>query len=452
MLLTTRHLPIFACLLVLSACNEFSPYRSATYENEKTQAMDQATYFAPPLSRSSALISDGSRLTEDFVVPLDEKMASGDSKTEVISIIGEVLPPASGAGLVAVAPSIVPVTSGAPALDFPVEDVALPFCPAITLAEIIKGATVVPVLIRGESHAPISRAMQYQIVNDAATVLAAGGPVTVSGSYDTHIITGSRMQFDNSLIDLLTSHKLFTRSDARFSGMVHFCAQSTLCQLNSDDRLFSLKIRANSFKTIHDSSSENDARNRIFDQTDLEDTVGRCQIDFNPVNSPLIVNMGQGVVLSDQVVPFDLTGDGKKENISCLREGAFLVLPNAAGEVRDINQLFGNNTIGPDQRSAANGFEAIAKYDDNNDTFISSTDAVYSGLRLWQDRDCNGLADNQELLNLVQGNVGRIDLQFVSMFAVDRFGNETRQRSVIEGLNGGLREIFDVWFFNQLSD
>lgn len=40
----------------------------------------------------------------------------------------------------------------------------------------------------------------------------------------------------------------------------------------------------------------------------------------------------------------------------------FIALPGADGAVRGIDQLFGDNTTGPDGRFASNGFAALAKY------------------------------------------------------------------------------------------
>lgn len=42
---------------------------------------------------------------------------------------------------------------------------------------------------------------------------------------------------------------------------------------------------------------------------------------------------------------------------------ALLTLPDSQGRIAGIDQLFGDNTFGPDGAFAANGYAALAKYD-----------------------------------------------------------------------------------------
>ncbi|MGZ3722444.1 MAG: hypothetical protein ACXVA9_05910, partial [Bdellovibrionales bacterium] len=80
----------------------------------------------------------------------------------------------------------------------------------------------------------------------------------------------------------------------------------------------------------------------------------------------------------------------------------FIVLPDANGNVTGVDQLFGDNTTGPDGAFAANGYEALRKWDGRRadgsfdssarDGQITARDPVFSKLRLWMDSHSDGIA------------------------------------------------------------
>jgi hypothetical protein len=153
---------------------------------------------------------------------------------------------------------------------------------------------------------------------------------------------------------------------------------------------------------------------------------------------------------------FDLSGTGVKNRISCVQNGAYVVLPDANGNVVNINNLFGNNTVGPDGRKSANGFEALGKHDekyqmDPDYGVISPANRVWSHLRLWEDGNCDGVAQANEIQKLEAWGLTAIRwIDHVEMIDVDRYGNRTLQRNIAYTIGGRLR-VFDIWFrdYNQ---
>ncbi len=125
----------------------------------------------------------------------------------------------------------------------------------------------------------------------------------------------------------------------------------------------------------------------------------------------------------------------------------FLVLADEdASKAMTIDDLFGNNTIGPDGKAASNGFAALAKHDENHDGLIDAKDAVFVRLRLWGDANQNGLADTGELVTLKTKNVRAINLAFITKpTRIDFFGNESREESVIELEGGREIRLKDYW-------
>lgn len=177
--------------------------------------------------------------------------------------------------------------------------------------------------------------------------------------------------------------------------------------------------------------------------------------------SPLIVKTEnedhKGIQLTSQRdgINFDILGENSdphahaKKRISWITKSSykFLVKPDERGRVRGINELFGDNTKGPDGEFAADGYAALAKYDLNKDQVIDASDAVYSELMLWSDKNFDGIAQKRELSSLADEGLIAIDLQYDNNFTeTDKYGNQTKMKSVVKYSDGSYKLIFDLWF------
>lgn len=178
----------------------------------------------------------------------------------------------------------------------------------------------------------------------------------------------------------------------------------------------------------------------------------RC-IPIEEVNSPIIVDVrGNGYHLAGPTegVPFDLNGDGTREQLAWtepMADDAFLVLDrNANGTIDDGTELFGNHSPQP-LSATPNGFAALAVFDANGDKWIDEQDPVYDELRLWTDSNHDGVAQTEELTDLVSVGILRISLSVQESRRRDRSGNLFRYRSNIvtnDARNGGPF-IYDVF-------
>lgn len=186
--------------------------------------------------------------------------------------------------------------------------------------------------------------------------------------------------------------------------------------------------------------------------------------------SPLVIHLDsdptkpQPIALSSQAdgVLFDLLG--ASDNHEYVRiswftnhDYGFLALPDKNGDVNSIDQLFGNNTVGPDGLFADDGYAALAKYDGKTadgmfqvakpDGFIDAKDPIYSRLRIWVDLNFDGVAQPNELVSLRRARIAYIDLGYSSDYAeTDQYGNQTLMKSVVGHFDGSLDLIFDLWF------
>lgn len=186
------------------------------------------------------------------------------------------------------------------------------------------------------------------------------------------------------------------------------------------------------------------------------------QKDCDKRASPLIVSMessARGIKLSSPLegVQFDILGARSAPRAHAMKqiswmvaedhEYYFIALPNKQGQVLGIDELFGDNTYGPDRKFAENGYAALAKYDDDRDHLITPHDEVFEKLRLWKDSNLDGIAQPNELYTLKEKGVALIDLRYDKRYQeTDIYGNQTLMKSVVKTEDGKLHLLFDLWF------
>lgn len=158
---------------------------------------------------------------------------------------------------------------------------------------------------------------------------------------------------------------------------------------------------------------------------------GLCPNPGPPPSSPLVVDLDGGGIHTTSIfmpVRFDLDADGFQEETTWVNPGtgdAFLALDlDGNGVIDDGRELFGDATLLPDGREAANGFEALAVYDEpafggDGDGMISPGDGVWNRLRLWWDFNYDGFSEPWELMPLPAMSVGAIGLEFVELNHTD---------------------------------
>ena len=188
-----------------------------------------------------------------------------------------------------------------------------------------------------------------------------------------------------------------------------------------------------------------------FASTKVSVSVGGVQLDANTVIAvgnvivdPLVFDLnGDGIDLksAEEGVLFDMNGNGEQNRTGFIRGDDALLFVDTHGDgvVHDGRQLFGNT------QGHANGFEMLAAYDDNGDGVIDENDAIYDQLRLWVEKNEDGVCEQDETMSLREAGIKSINLGYQNVREDDGKGNLIGQTGSFTRDDGSEGYAADVW-------
>jgi hypothetical protein len=166
--------------------------------------------------------------------------------------------------------------------------------------------------------------------------------------------------------------------------------------------------------------------------------------------TPLLLDLnGDGLktVGLAQGVLFDVSNSGRLSHVGWTNanDGMLVRDLNQDGTINNGAELFGNGTLLADGSHAANGFDALAQFDDNHDGQIDAQDAVFQELQVWRDANGDGVSQGDELLDLQDLGIASFNLSAAQGNAVHN-GNVYGLLSNYTTTDGAVHELTDVWF------
>ncbi|KIO48291.1 S-layer family protein [Nitrosospira sp. NpAV] len=178
---------------------------------------------------------------------------------------------------------------------------------------------------------------------------------------------------------------------------------------------------------------------------------------------------------TDDGVHFDFGVDSFAEKVgwAASTDGMLAIDLDSSGSINTGAELFGSevplsyitNANWDQFINEENGFAKLARYDlvangGNGDGAITSADAVWSDLIMWQDANSDGISQSGEMLTLTSLGITSIDVSNYELESFNGLSSGTPFSRIIEGntvthtgsftMNGNAYEVADVWFNSQL--
>lgn len=168
---------------------------------------------------------------------------------------------------------------------------------------------------------------------------------------------------------------------------------------------------------------------------------------------PIILDLdGDGIETLglEHGVSFDIDNDGTLESTGWVgKDDGLLVRDvNNDGIINNASELIGQDTIKSDGQRALDGYDALRDLDSNNDGVFNADDEAWSQMQVWQDRNSDGISQQDEMLTLAQAGVNEISLQSEST-SIDDNGNIIGETGTYTDSDGNEQQMADVWFAYQ---
>lgn len=145
---------------------------------------------------------------------------------------------------------------------------------------------------------------------------------------------------------------------------------------------------------------------------------------------------------------FDHDGDGIRTATGWVdKEDGLLVRDiDGNGKIDNGKELFGDNTILKNGQKAISGMEALADLDSNSDGIIDDKDEAFSSLKVWQDKNGDGISTADELITLAQAGITSINVKDKQTVNQTTDGGTIKETATFTKTDGSVSTLADVNF------
>ncbi|MBE9591120.1 putative Ig domain-containing protein [Moraxella sp. K127] len=168
---------------------------------------------------------------------------------------------------------------------------------------------------------------------------------------------------------------------------------------------------------------------------------------------PIILDLdGNGVGTASKFgyhgAMFDHDGDGVATATGWVDKSDGLLVRdvNGDGKINDGSELFGDNTRLDNGELATSGMEALADLDDNGDGVIDANDKAFAQLKVWQDKNGDGISSDDELMSLAELGIEKIDLNNKETVNKEVDGGIIKEQATFIKTDGSIHTLADVNF------
>ena len=143
---------------------------------------------------------------------------------------------------------------------------------------------------------------------------------------------------------------------------------------------------------------------------------------------------------------FDHDGDGIRTASGWVdpEDGLLVRDINGDGIINDGTELFGDNTLLNDGTLAKSGIQALADLDSNGDGIVDVQDENFNELKVWQDKNGDGISTADELLTLTEAGISSLNVTNSEMINEAVTGGIIKEQNTFTKMDGSIGTIADV--------
>jgi len=174
------------------------------------------------------------------------------------------------------------------------------------------------------------------------------------------------------------------------------------------------------------------------------------QISHLHLGTPIVLDLNNDGVKTLSIsagTEFDLFATGKAVNTgwASSSDGLLALDRNHDGKINDGSELFGSSTTLANGEKASDGYVALRELDSNGDGSISKDDAEWANLKVWVDKNSDGISQDGEMQTLDSLNITKLNLAAETTTIKDN-GNLIGLKSSYETADQASHDMADVWF------